>query len=56
VRIFEYVLNSHYRLAGSSRKIGKHAGDLSQRERWKAITAAIQCRSRGWRMDELAQS
>jgi hypothetical protein len=56
VRIVQYVLNSHYRLAGSLRKIGKRARHLSQGKRGKAITAPLQSRQHGWRMDDLAQS
>jgi hypothetical protein len=56
VRIAEYILNSHYRLAGSFRKIGKRARNLSQGKRGKAITAVLQSRQHGWRMDDLAQS
>ena len=56
MRLVEYVPNSHYSLAESSRMIAKHAGDFSQCECGKGVAATLQRRADRWRMDELAKS
>jgi hypothetical protein len=56
MRLVECVPKSHYCVAISLRRVGKHARDLSQRECRKGVTATLQRRAYRWRMDDLAQS